>query len=175
MRTLYFMTPTARPAILPATAASFHALFPHPQVRVRWLVDVAQPGEGQPPSFPARHERMLDSLPAEAEDVYFMFLADDTRVDPRLLHVWMAMPSSGVMWMFRQSHAVAERPAWGEELDNGQAIISLRAHRAAGVRYYAHGWERHYFRHLQSLWPTEVHLHDSECLTHHDLITRTLP
>ncbi len=154
-KTLTVVTPSMRTLRLPAVGQSIAAAPVPDGWNLRWLVGINPPW-----ALPwAEHIKRWDDLLNSVEDGYWIIVADDNLLDPRLPqavadHVAAAedppimilfggVPPSGVVRV-----PSPESLAAGSEIDGGQAVIQAQMWRSLQISYDAHGAERFLFRHL---------------------------
>ena len=154
MNTLTVITPSMRTLRLPTVAASIAAAPVPDGWNLRWLV-----GFNPPWALPwAEHISRWDELLCSVKSGYWIIVADDNLLDPRLPqsvadHVAAGDDPALILFGGLTPSGIVRVPspaslAAGAELDSGQAVVKAAWWNSLGISYDSHGQERFLFRHL---------------------------
>lgn len=174
MNTLTVITPSMRTLRLPTVCASVSAAPVPDGWNLRWLV-----GYNPPWALPwGEHIKRWDELLNSVHDGYWIIVADDNLLDPRLPQAVAdrvnAAPTPPTMILFHQLMpqgtariAIPETVNSGAHLDGGQMVVNAGWFRSLGISYDAFGPERHLIRHLFQASP-DTTIFDDRLLTMYD-------
>lgn len=159
-KTLTVITPTMRTLRLPTVASSISSALVPDGWSLRWLV-----GYNPPWALPWKeHIRRWDALLRSVGSGYWIIVADDNLLDPRLPqavaeHVNGSQETVNlILFAGRIPSGEVRTPtpeslAAGANFDGGQAVVSAEWWNSLGLSYDQFGLERFLFKHMYETSP----------------------